>query len=204
VHKWLWLYAGDLGWVRQVTVPDNVVLIHSKGEACWKAHEVVLGPRVSIKDWLAEKPEVSIAAATYNPWAIRRWLPPDLITAEVVMAAVKSEGSVLEDVPSGLRTAEVCDAAVSQTGRRALGAVPPDLITPELCLRAVRNNAYELLDVPPSMRTYDVCLAAMIAHKQRTVGQPEADVVFNRGLLFDFVPRELRERIAEAFDEKCA
>jgi hypothetical protein len=199
VYKWLSLFGRD-AWVRQVTVLDNITMLESERHDQWKAYEIVLGPRVAITDWLAERPEVCIAAVIHNPHTL--WcLPREVITPEVALAAVKRDGSVLAAVPHGLRTAELCHTAVSQWKRRALGAVPPDLLTPELCLRAVQGNAFELVDVPPWMRTFDVCLAAMITHERASPARSVDDAVADRHFLLRCVPHELDEPIRAALRE---
>jgi hypothetical protein len=63
------------------------------------------------------------------------------------MKAVKKDGVALCFVPEEMRTAEVCLAAVKRVGR-ALADVPESLKTAEVCLAAVKRVGRALCFVP--------------------------------------------------------
>src|SRR5206468_2452135 len=73
---------------------------------------------------------------------------------------VSRDGWVLEYVPDELKTNELCLAAVSNNGC-ALEYVPDELKTNELCLAAVSRNGWVLEYVPDELKTNELCLAAV-------------------------------------------
>ena len=83
VSYWLDLYGSDLGYVRQVTVPDDAVT-HVEDRKR-KSDKIVLGPRMAVGAWLAAHPDVCMAAVTRNGLALQRVTEQ---TPELCMAAV--------------------------------------------------------------------------------------------------------------------
>jgi len=79
------------------------------------------------------------------------YLPDELKTEEICLAAVQQNGKTLEFVPGALKTEALCLAAVQQDGV-AIKFVPNELITEELCIAAVRNVSYALEYVPDALR----------------------------------------------------
>src|SRR5206468_386806 len=73
---------------------------------------------------------------------------------------VSRDGWVLEYVPDELKTHELCLAAVSNCGY-ALQFATDELKTPELCLAAVSKEGYALEYVPDELKTNELCLAAV-------------------------------------------
>jgi hypothetical protein len=94
-----------------------------------------------------------------NGYALQ-YVPENLKTAEMCLAAVKEEAGSLPYVPENLKTAEICLVAVKKDGY-AIQYVPPNLMTAEMCLERVKKDGKALEDVPEKLRTAQVCLAAV-------------------------------------------
>ena len=90
--------------------------------------------------------ELCLAAVKQDCWALEH-VPLELRTVKLCLAAVKKNSWVLKHVPLEHRTAELCFAAVKQDGC-ALEHVPLERRTAELCFAAVKQNGWELRYVP--------------------------------------------------------
>ena len=80
-----------------------------------------------------------------------QYLPDELKTEALCIAAVQQNGKTLEFVPDALKTEELCLAAVQQDGV-SIQFVPDKLITEALCIAAVRQTSYALEFVPDALR----------------------------------------------------
>jgi hypothetical protein len=71
---WMWvaLYASHLEYVRPVSLPRDAKFVKlSRGK--WKASAVVLGPRISISDWLATQSENQVyKCLVHNPYLLTK------------------------------------------------------------------------------------------------------------------------------------
>lgn len=108
-------------------------------------------------------------------------IPEDRRTLELCRIAVQSAHpklsdteSILHYVPLALRSAELCQSAVSKDGC-ALFDVPEKILTRELCLTAVKNYWKALAAIPSALRDAEICSAA----------------VRENGQALQFVPRNL-------------
>jgi hypothetical protein len=128
-----------------------------------------------------------------------KYIPEELRTSEICLAAVQQDGEALEHVPDRLRTPEICLAAVKRHGL-ALLDVPDKLKTPELCLISIRKNSYALNYVPEELRTPEFYLSAVqqngdalnyVPDRLRTPELCLAAVEKN-GNALRYVPHELR------------
>jgi hypothetical protein len=79
------------------------------------------------------------------------------IQTAAMLEMVRQDGRTLYYVPLELRTAEVCMAAVEQYGV-ALCHVPAELRSAELCLAAVAQDDFALDYVPAAMRSAAACM----------------------------------------------
>lgn len=104
-----------------------------------------------------------------------QFVPEDMKTKEVCLAAVLAHGRALFHVPYAMMTPEICMAAVQQNGY-ALNFVPEDLTTPELCWAAIRQEGHALEYVPEHFRIPELCLAS----------------VQQSGYALQFVPEDLK------------
>lgn len=80
---------------------------------------------------------------------------------------VEQNGYALDFVPRQLRTKKLCMAAVRQNGN-ALYYVPKDLQNKETCLAAIRQNGDALYYVPEQLQTKEMCLTAAIQNAEST------------------------------------
>jgi len=87
-------------------------------------------------------------AVKQNGYAIAA-VPYEFITSELCFLAIecKSGDSILENIPNGFCTQELCLAVVKNCGYQ-LRYVPFDELTLEVCIAAVLNNDYALKFVP--------------------------------------------------------
>jgi len=81
-------------------------------------------------------------------------------TAAEWLVDVQAYPDLLEYVPANLITTEMCLAAVRRS-RWALAYVPSDFITAEMCLTAVQKDGRALEYVPKHLKTIELCLAAL-------------------------------------------
>lgn len=79
-------------------------------------------------------------------------IPSDMRTQELCDAAIEQNGLALGNVPENIKDAEKCRKAVDNDGR-AIRYVPPSIMTQELAVLAVERNADAYLDVPKSLKT---------------------------------------------------
>ncbi len=153
--KWYDLYE-DLAWVRTVTVPDDAKFIEFENKA--KASAVVLGPRRTIKEYVA----------TWTQEQCRHALPLDsrLLcemsaaqrTEELCLYAMRIDGEAVQHLTDQERTSDVCLAAVQDAGH-AVQYLTSEQRTPTVCLAAVRENGRAIEYLSDEQRTPDVCLA---------------------------------------------
>ena len=85
------------------------------------------------------------------------------------MAAAR--GGALRFVPRELRTPEICLAAVRSDGW-ALLEIPDSMKTPEMCWAAVASEPAVLESVPDGMKTLEMCSEADLQQEDGT-GIPE-------------------------------
>jgi hypothetical protein len=141
------------------------------------------------------------APANAPPVAGRSIPPAQMKLYLQYLAAVKKDGSRLENVPEELMTAEICLAAVRDWGK-AVQYVTEELMTAEICLAAVKQNGNALEVVPEEYKTAEVCLAAVqqngkvLMHKYIPAAQRTAELcleaVKNDAWALTFVPEKLK------------
>nr|MCR5259589.1 DUF4116 domain-containing protein [Desulfovibrio sp.] len=68
------------------------------------------------------------------------YVPMELRTRELCLAAVKADGMAIRDVPERLKTPEICLAAVQDAGVWALAEVPEAMRTAEICEAATASG----------------------------------------------------------------
>lgn len=114
-------------------------------------------------------------------------IPPDELTEQLCIDAIKDEVGILMHVPNALRTKLVCMEAVKQSGWAlqyvpthvqshemwevsvrnygvALEHVPPQYITHELCVLAITNTAFAFNFVPVHLTTKELCVMSIEKH----------------------------------------
>ena len=89
-----------------------------------------------------------------------QYLPKNLMTEEICLAAVYNDNRMLPDLPENIKTPEFCLKLMKQNGK-ALEYVPEKLRTTELCLVAVKENGMAIKYVPKKLRTAEMCLKAV-------------------------------------------
>ena len=105
---------------------------------------------------------VCLAAVGKNGHALA-YVPKPLRAEAMCLAAIGSNGLALSHVPEHLRTEALCIAAIGRNGR-ALEYVPEPLRTEAICTVAVEQYGYALACVPEHMRTEAICLTAVGGH----------------------------------------
>lgn len=100
------------------------------------------------------------------------YVPINLRTETLYLAAVQKNGIALRFVPLDLRNETLCLAAV-QTDGAALEYVPNHLKTEPLCLTAVQQCGEALQFIPENLRTEFLCLAAIRQNKKAFRFVPE-------------------------------
>ena len=73
---------------------------------------------------------------------------------------VKDNKANLRDVPTRLRTEELCKVAVSMKVS-AIVHVPENIMNEEICKVTVSNHKLGLQYVPKNLQTYDICITAL-------------------------------------------
>lgn len=81
-----------------------------------------------------------------------KYVPEEVLSKRICLAAVRENGEILERVPERLRTPDVCLAAVQNRGL-ALEYVPEKLRTRRICSEAARNDCRALDYVPQARHT---------------------------------------------------
>ena len=112
---------------------------------------------------------------------------------------IYENGFALKDVPSELKTYELCELAV-QDEARALQYVPEELRTSRLCYVAIKNDGTTLELVPEELRTFEICNKAIF-----TIVRDDWDVDLDEsfeGFFERNVPEEFKEELAEKYDIK--
>lgn len=128
--------------------------------------------------------EMCLEAVKHNTGAIK-FVPAEMRTYEIYLAAVKRDYYAFLEVPNSFQTPEMCLAAVTGNGcgikyipdakctmevrmaavkqnGMALEVMRSHHKTPEICLIAVRDcGANALKHVPEEMRTPEICIAAI-------------------------------------------
>lgn len=148
--------------------------------------------------------ELCLEAIKQNPHAIDH-IPREMITVEMCEIAVSQiprlisrvplitekickiaisvgGGKILRLIPNGMRSYEVCFAAVTHKKcTAAMQHVPDAMKSPQLCIAAVTLCGCALRHVPNELITEEMCIVAVT---QRTVLQ--------FSLYMQFIPREMR------------
>ncbi len=157
-------------------------------------------PRKTYAEWLADCARYGLAL---------EWVPPELITDELVDTALANDpyaiqcvpvefrtaercrigvahrGFLLAEVPPALRTAELCALAIEHEWRdidKIIELTPEEHLTPELCLRAAQRDGFSVKAMPERFRTFELWVAA----------------VTNNPFVLREVPPALREQVAQA------
>lgn len=135
-------------------------------------------PRKSYAQWLADcekfghaiahvprelvTDELVDAALAENPYALQS-VPVEFRTAARCRIAVQHKGRMLAEVPAALRTPELCALAIERDTRlyEVMPHIPEEHLTYELCLRAAQRDGLSLSYMPERFRTVEMCVAAM-------------------------------------------
>ncbi len=131
-----------------------------RGEKGCKYFRVQLGTRVENNEELFCGDEIQVV----EEWSHEKVM--ESITEEVYLAAV-SKGSgwrVLEFVPENMKSHEVCLAAVTNDGN-ALRCVPETMKSDKVCLAAVANDINALKWVPENLKSDKICNIAKPSYK---------------------------------------
>ena len=89
------------------------------------------------------------------------WVPVESRTAQICNAAVSNDPDALKYIPQDKTWGrELCRAAVQQSGS-SLEFVPPSWKDEQLCLLAVQQIGDALQWVPPELRTIEICRVAL-------------------------------------------
>lgn len=113
------------------------------------------------KDMLT--PEMCLVAVQ-NDGTVLEFVPSEYITPKMCLVAVQNNGSALKYVPNELITLALCFVAVqtiSSGYNSAFWSVPEKFKTAELCLAAVQNTGEALEIVPEELKTPELCFAAI-------------------------------------------
>ena len=115
------------------------------------------------------------------------------------LEVVEKDSSMLESVPEELKSPELCEIAVTNSGE-ALKFVPEELKTKKLCELAVtpRDDVeydkydipYVFKSIPETQKTYSLCEIVM---------SNLYDYEDKSEFLVDFVPDGIREELADDF-----
>lgn len=112
---------------------------------------------------------VCFAAVSKNAGNLE-FTPKNLIDEEMVIAAVRNDGSLLRLVPERMRSYAVCRIAVENdygeiAGRCAMEAIPQDLLAGNvgrgICSIALQKNAYSIKYVPRELLSQDLVTKAL-------------------------------------------
>ena len=85
-----------------------------------------------------------------------RDVPSSVRTYEICLEAVRNYGLSIEWVPADIMTYELCLEAVKQNGL-ALKYIPFEFCNNELYIFALRNNGFALKYIPHEFKTRDMC-----------------------------------------------
>jgi hypothetical protein len=138
--------AGKCATVRKIgpwrTSSEKVVKPFRSAAVCLAAlaHTPSEAKRVPAHLWTKSFVDQAIAAAGDRAWNLLRYLPLELITAEICQHCVELNGYALGDVPDNLRTDELCITAIYENGS-AIAFVPQHLRTMKNFRIAVASNA---------------------------------------------------------------
>jgi hypothetical protein len=156
----LWLDLYDWMWIRSVKIPEGAKFI--RGEIKCKASACVFGPRISIRDWLSERPELWDRAVQSCVKNLRFIKEP---TTELVMAAQRKHSifEVLRFVDS--QTEDMC---IRLCDMNPWNLIHVKVQTPAICLAAVNRDDRVLMYVQPQLKTDAICEAACSAIPVRT------------------------------------
>lgn len=102
-----------------------------------------------------------------------RFIPDELHTRELRLAAVKRNGTALKFIPEHLRDEETCLTAIENCSW-ALPLVPRRMRTPEWITSAIALNGQVLQEIPVEARTYDLCSVAIETYPQALADVPKS------------------------------
>ncbi len=156
-------FCADVLWATEIDLREGAVLDRIPEDLQEAVQHAVSSADAATAETLGDDGAVSyeewLALAGRNGMYLH-YVPEDFKTAEMCLAAVRSEGEALKYAPTGLKTAELCLEAV-KSNAAALQYTPSDLKTGALYLAAVEADADALHNVPQGQRTAQMCLAAV-------------------------------------------
>jgi len=140
------------------------------------------------------------------------FVPPELITREICLEAVKCDGSSLQFIPEEFKTNELCLLAVKSRGI-ALEYVPEKFKNYKLCLTAVKKHGCALKYAPDNLKTAELvniainqnvrafeCAPAEYKTRENCLAVLKQDNMDS--IIFDHVPDTLKTK--EFFEEAFA
>ena len=142
-HIWQWAYLYNnsedtLGWIRSVELPADA-LFQMEPKNKFKANKIILGPRVSVEDFLLMKPERVKAALTHDGMLLRYVKEQ---THDLCLLAIKQNSDSIQYVKE--QTIDLCLIAIEQNAN-TIQYVKDQLF--DLCLRAVTFHGSSLYNV---------------------------------------------------------
>ena len=163
----------------------------------------------------------ALANAPGNGYGISliEYVPTELLSEELCIAAVKHLGCALGNIPNEFKTPEVCLTAVQNAKNNGkhpddhpysdqiLTKVPEQLLTYELCLAAVKHSGRAIAYVPENFITKELCMEAVKEYGEALRHVPEdlktlemcIEAVKNdKGAFKFFVPDALKAKVKEA------
>lgn len=88
-----------------------------------------------------------------------RYVPREVLTVEMCLIAVASDGAYIRDVPARLRTPEICLEAI-RSNPVAFYHVDRSMLTEEMCLALVEQDGMMVTVLPAALQTQRVVAAA--------------------------------------------
>jgi hypothetical protein len=107
---------------------------------------------------------VSQAAVLNDAWNIK-WIPKNILTDDLILFALRKDGSALGHVSNERRTKEMFLTALENRGK-ALVHFPTEMITAEIAMKAVKQDGLAIEFVPETVRTPEVCRAALSSDRK--------------------------------------
>ena len=158
VGYWFHLYGDDLGFIATVTLcPDSICVSMDKYHKL-KADKIILGPFHSFETFMTIERAEQVVQAT-DSFSLQ-YLPQELKTAAMCLAAVRDYGYSIHYVPAELLTEALCLAAV-QRDSFTFHYIPYELKTAAICLAAVQLDGCMLQRVPEIYKTPSLCFTAV-------------------------------------------
>lgn len=163
--------------------------LYRSGRAVYSFREYDVFPEEENRPWdvleHASRRDVITYLDKVRDYVEKKFGVAEYSLAESVVCSIltrEGNGTLLEIIPSNLRTKKVCEAAVSEDGH-AIEFVPEEFCSSTLCDMAVSENGWAILDIPETARTKNLWMKAARAdclgddHPVLHMGRPDKAVL---------------------------